>query len=78
MARRIDNVESVIIPECCGCSGLDRDATLLFLFHEISCCRAIVNFTQLVDLSRQFQDPLCRSGLASIYVGENADISIFR
>jgi len=37
-----------------------------------------VNFTQLVDLSRQFQDPLCRSGLASIYVGENANISIFR
>jgi len=31
-----------------------------------------------VDLSCQFQDPLCCSGLAGIYVRENPDISIFR
>jgi hypothetical protein len=35
-----------------------------------------VNFTNFVDFTCQFQDSFCCGGLASIYVGENADISI--
>ena len=72
----IDDVELMLVPEAGGSSGLNRNPALLLLFHEVSSRRAFVNFTNFVDFTCQFQDSFSCGGLASIYVGEDADISI--
>jgi hypothetical protein len=73
---RVDDVEPVALPEAGGRSGLDRDATLLFLHHEVGSRGAVVHLADLVDLAGQLEDALGGRGLASVYVRENTDVSL--
>ena len=74
---RIDDVQTMSVPLATGRSGLDSNAALLLLVHEVGGSRAIVHFTDFVNLAGEFQDPLGCGGFTGINVGKNADIPIF-
>ena len=65
------------IPETGGRCGLDRDAALLFLFHEIGRRGAVMHFTDFVDLAGELKDPLGGCGFTCVNVSEDANISVF-
>ncbi len=77
VARSVDDVELVIFPEAGGGGGLDGDAALGFLFHEVHGRCAIVNFTDLVDLAGELENTFGGGRFARINVGENADVAVF-
>jgi hypothetical protein len=66
----------VVFPEAGRCSGLNGNASLLLLIHEVSCCCTVVNFAGFMNFSGELKYPLSGSGLASINVGEDPDISV--
>ena len=77
VARGVDDVELVILPEAGGGGGLDGDAALGFLFHEVHRRCAIVNFPDLVDLAGELENTFGGGRFARINVGENADVAVF-
>ena len=76
MPRGVDDIETVTVPEARSRCRLDRDTTLLLLFHEVSGSGTIMNLTELMDLTGQFQNTFCGGGLACIHVRENTDVSV--
>jgi len=66
----------MIIPLTAGCSGLDSDTTLLLLVHEVGRCRAIVHFTDFVNLAGELEDAFGGSGFTGVNVGKDANIPI--
>jgi hypothetical protein len=66
----------VVIPLAAGRCRLDRDAALLFLFHEVRGGFAVVDLTGTVDLPGQLQDAFRRGRLARIDVGKDAYVSV--
>ncbi len=76
VSGRVDDVQGVIFPVAAGRSRLDRDATLLFLLHEVRRGFTVVDFTRTVDLARELQDALGRRGLARVHVGKDADVAV--
>ena len=77
MSRGIDDIQTMPVPLATGGRRLDGNATFLLLIHEVGGCRAVVHFTDLVDLAGEFQNTLGRGGFTGIYMGKNADIPIF-
>ena len=77
VARGVDDVELVVIPETSGGGGLNGDAAFSFLIHEVHGGFAVVNLTDLVDFSGKFENTLGGGCLAGVNVGENADVAIF-
>jgi hypothetical protein len=77
VSRGVDDVQLVVIPEARRRGGLNRDATLLFLLHEIGGGRAVVHLPDLVDLAGELEDALGGRRLAGVHVGEDADVSVF-
>ena len=75
MARGVDDVDAVVVPDTRRCSRCDRDATLLLLGHVVHGCRAVVNFADLVTLTRVKQNAFSGRRFTSINVGHNADIA---
>jgi len=76
VARGVDDVETVVFPET-GCRrGLDGDAPLLLLVHEVRGRRAIVNLANLMDLASELEDALSCCRLARVDVSEDSDISV--
>jgi hypothetical protein len=67
----------VVLPEAGGGGGLDRDAALLLLIHEVGGGRAVVHLADLVDLAGELEDALGGRGLARVDVGEDADVAVF-
>ena len=78
MPRGVDNVEAMILPEATGRRGLDGDAALTLLVHEVRRCGTVVDFTHLMDLARQAEHALGRSSFAGVHVCEDADVAIER
>ena len=76
VARRVDDVDPVILPETGGGSGRDRDATLLLLFHPVHRGTAIVDLTDLVVLAGVEEDTFGCGRLAGIDVGHDADVAV--
>ena len=77
MPRRVDNVDSMIIPESCSCRRGDGDSPLLLLLHPVHGGGPFVNFTHTVDSSRIVEDTLGGGGLPCINVSKDANISDF-
>ena len=77
VAGGVDDVELVALPEAGGGGGLDGDAALGFLFHEVHGGGAVVHFTDFVDLAGELENALGGGRLARIDVGENADVAVF-
>ena len=75
MARCVDDVDLVVVPETGGGSGGDGDAALLLLRHPVHRGGTIVNLTDLVGHTRVIQDALGRRGLSGIDVGHDADVA---
>ena len=83
VARGVDDVDlellarvvGLTVPETGGRSGLDRDATLLLLRHEVHRRSAIVRLADLVVLTGVVQNTLGGGGLAGIDVRHDADVA---
>ena len=83
VARGIDDVDlellllvmGLTVPEAGGSSGLNGDAALLLLSHEVHRRGAIVGLADLVVLTGVEQNTLGSGGLAGINVGHDADIA---
>ena len=81
--RGIDDVDlellllvmGLTIPEAGGGRGLDGDAALLLLSHEVHRRGAIVGLADLVVLAGVVQDTLGGGGLAGIDVSHDADVT---
>ena len=71
----INQREAVLPPRHAGRGGLNRDAALLFLNHEVHRRRAIVHFADLVVLARIVEDSLGCRGLAAVNVRHDAEIA---
>jgi len=65
------------IPEARRRGGLNRDAALLLLLHEIGGGRTIVHLADFVDLAGELEDTLGGRRLAGVHVREDADVSVF-
>ena len=48
MARRVDDVDAVVVPETGGRGGGDRDAALLLLLHPVHRRGTVMHFADLV------------------------------
>ena len=77
VAGGVDDVELISLPEAGGGGGLDGDAALGFLFHEVHGGCAIVNFPDFVDLAGELENAFGGGRFARINVGENADVAVF-
>ena len=77
MARRVDDVNTQVVPEAGGGSGGDGNAALLLLLHPVHDGSALVHLTHLVRDPRIVEDPLRGGRLAGINVGHDADVASF-
>ena len=83
VARGVDDVDLELIvhvvgltmPEAGGCSGLNGDAALLLLSHEVHRRSAIVRLTDLVVLAGVVQDAFGGGSLTGIDVSHDADVA---
>ena len=87
VAGGVNDVEAVFavfplcvttFPETTGSSGLNSNTALLLLFHEVGGGFTIVNFTDFVGFTREFEDTFCGRCFTSVHVGEDTDVSIER
>ena len=75
MARRINDVDAVVIPHGSHGGGGDGDPALAFLVHVIGGGIAFMHFTDLVGLAGVIQDAFRRGGLARVNMRGDADIA---
>ena len=71
----INQRKAVIAPGNASCCGLDCNATLLLLNHEVHSCRAIMHLANLIALSRIVQNTFGSGCLATINVGHDAEVA---
>ena len=76
VARCVDNVDSVFIPEGRGGRTGDGDASLLFLLHPIHGGLSLMHLSDFLFAARVVQDALSRGGLARIDVSHDANVSV--
>ncbi len=77
VARGIDDVDAVVVPETGGGGGGDGDAALLLLLHPVHDGGAVVDFADLVGDAGIVENPFGGGGLAGVDVGHQADIANF-
>jgi len=75
VARRVDDVDLVVIPEAGHRGRGDRDAAFLLLFHPVRGRGTVVRLTDLVVDTGVEQDALGGRGLAGIDVRHDADVA---
>ncbi len=76
VAGRIDDVETLVVPEGGGRGGGDRDAALLLLLHPVHRRGAVVDFADLMGLAGIVKDALGRRRLSGVDVSHDAEISV--
>ena len=77
MARRINDVDTMVLPMAGRRSRRDRDAALLLLDHPVHRSRTIMNLTDLVVDTRVEEDTLSSRRLTGIDVSHDTDITRF-
>ena len=75
VAGRVDDVETIALPDTGGGGGRNGDAALLFLDHPVHGRGALVDFAQLVRLARVEQNALAGRRLAGVDVRHDPEIS---
>ena len=76
MARRVDDVDAVVVPEAGRRGRGDRDAAFLLLLHPIHRRGAFVHLADLVGAAGIIKDPLGGRRLTGIDMRHDADIAI--
>jgi hypothetical protein len=76
VSRGIDDIQAVVVPLATGCRGLDSNAALLFLIHEVGGGCTVVHFTNFVNLAGELQNSLGGRCFTGVNMGENADIAV--
>src|SRR5215216_2110031 len=76
MPRGVDDVETLVVPECRGGGRRDGDAALLLLLHPVHGRSALMHLAHFVALAGIVEDPLRGRGLAGIDVGHDAEIAV--
>ena len=76
MARRVDDVDAVALPETGGGGGGNGDPALLLLLHPVHGGGAVMDLADLVGPAGVIEDALRRGGLTGIDVGHDADIAV--
>jgi len=74
VARRINNVDTDIVPGAGRCSGRDRNTTLLLLLHIVHRRRAFMHFADAVRNARIEQNALSRSRLTGVDMRHDSDV----
>ena len=75
VARGVDDLDDVVLPEARGGGGGDGHAALLLLNHPVHGGCTVVDLADLVGLAGVVQDALGGSRLTSIDVGHDADVA---
>ena len=75
VARGVNDVDLVVIPETGGGGGGDGDPALLLLFHPVHGGGAVVHLTDLVAHTGVVEDALGCRRLAGINVRHDADVA---
>src|SRR6202789_112439 len=76
VAGRVDDVETLVMPESGGRGRGDGDAALLLLLHPVHGRGAVVYFADLMRLAGVIEAALSGRRLPSIVVGSDADVTI--
>ncbi len=76
VARRVDDVDAVIVPETGGRGRGDRNAALLLLCHPIHRRGAFVHLAHLIGPAGIIQDALSGRRFTGIDMGHDADVSV--
>ena len=74
VARRVDDVDAVVVPLARRRGRRDRDAALLLLLHPVHRGRALVDLTDLVGATGVVEDALGRRRLAGVDVRHDPDV----
>jgi hypothetical protein len=72
VARRVDQVDLVLLPLERGGRRRDRDPALALLLHPVHLGLAVVDLADLVDLAGVKQESLGYRGLARVDVSDDA------
>ena len=75
VARRVDDVDAVVLPVARGRGRGDRDAALLLLLHPVHDGGAVVDLADLVGAAGVEEDALGRRRLTGVDVGHDPDVA---
>ncbi len=75
MTRSVDDIDQMAVPLSAGSSSSDGDAALTLLLHPIHRGGTLVYFANLVGDTRVVENSLSHSGLASINVRNNSNVT---
>ena len=75
MARGVNDVDLVLVPETGGGSRGNGDTALLLLLHPVHGGSTVVHLTNLVSDTRVEQDALSSGGLTGVNVRHDADVA---
>ena len=75
MSGGINQRQTILTPRHAGRGGLNRNAALLFLDHEVHRRGAIVHLADLVVFTRIIQNTLGRRRFAAVDVSHNAEVA---
>jgi hypothetical protein len=76
VAWGVDDVEALFFPESGRRGRRDGDAAFLLLVHPVHGRGAVVDFADLVRLTRVIQDPLGRRRLPGVDVRHDAEVTV--
>ena len=76
VAGRVDDVETLVLPEGRRRGRRDGDAALLLLLHPVHGRSAVVHFADLMRLAGIIEDALSGRRLPGINVGHDAEVTI--
>ena len=77
VARRINDVDTMVLPVAGGSCGSNGDTALLLLNHPVHGSSAIMNLTDLVVYTRVEEDTLRGGRLTGVDVSHDTDITSF-
>jgi hypothetical protein len=75
MPGRVNDVDTMILPDTGGCGGANRDPPFLFLYHIVHGGRAVMDFADAMNFTGKIKHAFGCCCFAGIDVSHNADIS---
>src|SRR6476620_4924169 len=76
MARRVDDVDALVVPVSSGRRRRDGDAALLLLLHPVHGGSAVMHLADLVALAGVIEDALGGRGLAGVDMRHDTEVAV--